>query len=46
MEFWIEGEKKFEMSVTEVRSNPEKWKKEMADCLGLHHIEFEPEKGN
>jgi len=46
MELWVEGSKILEMSVTEIRSNPEKWKKELADALGLHHIEFEPAKGN
>lgn len=46
MEFWIEGEKKFEMSVLEFQQNPQKWADEMASCLGLHKVEFQPAKGN
>lgn len=46
MEFWIDGEVKFDMSVAEFRMHPEKWEKEMADCLGLTKVEFESLKGN
>ncbi len=46
MEFWIEGEKKFEMSVMDFKFDPQKWADKMADCLGLTKVEFEKLKGN
>lgn len=46
MEFWVDGEKKFEMSALDFIFSPEKWEKEMADCLGLHNVEFTTAKGN
>lgn len=45
VEFWMIGEKKFEMPVHEFATNPEKWRQKMADCLGLHNVEFLPQQG-
>ena len=46
MEFWIEGERRFDMSVMDFKFSPEKWEQEMANCLGLYKVEITKEKGN
>lgn len=46
MEIWIDGVRRFEMSIADYQNNPEKFQKEYADLFGLHNVEVVNTKGN